>query len=136
MRGLFRRASKAPFPDDMLERLDRLGRSKIDILHSGTDGFEIERNCIAEFYEQATADPDKFVSDLTSVIENDTGGFATYGASSLMLELVPESRQTTAGGALLDRAIEFKLRRHLALISFTGYEVERYYENADRWTAG
>lgn len=132
MRGVFRRKSKTPFPDDMLERLDRLGRSKIDIMHGGVDWSEVVRNCIAAFHEQATADPDKFLSDLTRVIESDTGGFATYGASSLMLELVPESRRTAAGGALLDHAIEFKLRRGLPLSSFTGYEVERYQENADR----
>jgi hypothetical protein len=101
-------------------------------MNAGVDWSEVVRNCIAAFHEQATADPDKFLSDLTRLIEDDTGGFATYGASSLMIELVGESRRTEVGGALLDRAIEFKIRRGLPLSSFTGYEVERYYENADR----
>ncbi len=132
MRGVFRRKPETPFPDDMLERLDRLGRSKIDIMGSGIDWPEVVQNCIAAFYEQATADPDKFLSDLTRLIEDDSGGFATYAASSLMIELIPESRRTDVGGALLDRAIDFKARRGLPLSSFTGYEVERYHENADR----
>jgi hypothetical protein len=132
MRGLFRRKPRAPFPDDMLERLDRLGRSKIDIMGSGVDWPDVVKNCIAAFYEQAMADPDKFLSDLTRLTEDDTGGFATYGAVSLMIELIPESRRTEVGGALLDRAIEFKIRRGLPLSSFIGYELARYDETVDR----
>lgn len=132
MRGVFRRKPRSPFPDDMLERLDRLGRSKIDIMGSGVDWPEVVRNCIGAFHEQARADSDKFLSDLTRLVANENSGFVTYGAASLMVELIPESRRTDVGAALLDRAIEFKIRRGLPLSSFTGYEVERYYENVDR----
>ena len=132
MRGWFRREPASPFPDDMLQRLERLGRSKIDIINSGIDWPEVVKNCIAPFHEQAVADPGKFLSDLTRVIAQDTGGFATYGAVSLMYELVKDSARTAAGAALADRGVEFKLQRGLTLSSFTSYEVERYYETVGR----
>lgn len=132
MRGWFQRSPKSPFPDDMLKRLDRLGRSKIDIMNSGVDWDEVIKNCIAPFYDQAVADPCKFLSDIRQVIEHDTGGFATYGASCLVFELIPDSLRTEAGTALVDGGIEFKLKRGLGLASFTGYETDRYFEKTSR----
>jgi hypothetical protein len=112
----------------MLQRLDRLGRCKIDIINCGIDWNEVIKNCIAPFYEQAIHDPDKFISELMLLTDADSGGFATYGASSLMFELVPDSAKTGVGLALLDRAIEFKIRRGLPPVAMTGHEMQRYAE--------
>lgn len=122
----------SPFPEDMRRRLDRLGRCKMDMMNSGIDWPGVINECIVPFHEQAAGDPGKFVSDLMQVIDNDTGGFATYGAASLMYELAPGIVRTEAGAVLVDRAIEFKRRRGLPLLSFTGYEEDRYYETSDR----
>lgn len=128
MFGWFRRGPMAPFPSDMRQRLDRLGRCKIDMMNAGIDWPEVVRNCIAAFHEQAVADPDRFLSDLQHVIEQDSGGFATYGAASLMYELVPESVRSEAGAMLVDLAIQFKLRRGLPVGSLNGYELQRWHE--------
>jgi hypothetical protein len=129
MFGWFRRRTPAsPFPADMLDRLDRLGRCKIDMMNSGIDWPEVVTNCIAAFHEQADADPDRFLSDLQHTIERDSGGFATYGAASLMYELVPESIRSEAGVRLVDLAIKFKRQRGLPISSFNGYELQRWYE--------
>jgi hypothetical protein len=111
----------------MLERLDRLGRCGLDMVGSGVDWAEVIKNCIVPFHSQAVADPVKFLSDLTTLIEHDTGGFATYGAVSLMYELVDASVvRSPVGAALLYRGIDFKIQRGLPPASFTGYESERY----------
>lgn len=132
MSGRIRRRPVSPFPDDMLQRLDRLGRCKTDMMNSGIDWPEVIDNCIVPFHEQAAGDPGKFISDLMHVIDDDTDGFATYGAACLMYELAPGIVRTEAGAALVDRAIEFKRGRGLSLLSFTRYEQDRYYEKSDR----
>jgi len=133
MRGLFRRKPTSPFPDDMLQRLDRLGRCKMDMMTSGVDWSEVIKNCIVPFHLQAVANPVKFLSDLMAVIEHDTGGFVTYGAVSLMYELVDGAVvRSERGAALVDRGIDFKIQRGLPLSSFTGYESERYFDRKDR----
>jgi hypothetical protein len=126
--GRFRRERGSPFPSDMLQRLDRLGRCKIDMIDSGVDWAEVLRNCIAPFRPQAVTDPDKFLSDLLHVIEKDAGGFATYGAASLMYELASESIHSETGATLVDLAIRFKRQRGLPASSFTGYELQRWYD--------
>lgn len=128
MFGWFRRTSRSPFPADMLQRLDRLGRCKIDMMNSGVDWSEVLNNCIAPFHPQAVADPDRFLSSLLHVIEKESGGFATYGAASLMYELASESIHSDAGTTLVDLAIRFKRQRGLPVGSFTGYELQRWYE--------
>jgi hypothetical protein len=112
----------------MLQRLDRLGRCKIDMMNAGIDWPEVVTNCIAAFHEQAVTDPGRFLSDLQHVIDQDSGGFATYGAASLMYELVPENIHSEAGALLVDLAIKFKRQRGLPIGSFNGYELERWYE--------
>ncbi len=128
MFGWFRRNQGSPFPSDMLQRLDRLGRCKLDMMTAGVDWAEVIHNCIAPFHPQAVADPDKFLSDLLHVIEEDSGGFATYGAASLMYELASERTHSEAGARLVDLAIRFKIQRGLPVGSFTGHEFKRWYE--------
>ena len=112
----------------MLQRLDRLGRFKIDPMNSGIDWSGVLQDCIAAFHERARADPDEFLAGLLLVVEQDRGGFATYGASTLIHELVPESANSEVGRALLDRAIDFNRRRDVPLALWTGYEIERWFD--------
>lgn len=129
MPGWFRRKPTSPFPADMLQRLDRLGRCSLDIMDCGIDCGEVAKNCVVVFYERAMADPDRFLSDLLRLIEGEPSGFTTFGAANLMYELASDHVRSETGGALVDRAIDFKLSRGLPPgLSFNGYELERWRE--------
>lgn len=135
----FTRRRGSRFPADMTERLDVLGRFSLDRTTSGIDFDQVYDRCIATFRSDARADPDGFLADLRVVIAEDTSGFVTYGASSLMVELLGYSLRTTDAHALMDAGIAFKRERHLPSACLTGYEWKRWLEvngPGTWWTSG
>jgi hypothetical protein len=107
--------------------LDRLGRQAMDPFRSDVDGDDVWP-WVAALYEDARADPEGFVTDLEALAATTTGGFATYGASRLVWELLGAGMRTEAALLMLDRAIEFKRERGLAPAHLTGYERDRWLE--------
>jgi len=117
------------FPADMLQRLELLGRFEMDYAGSGVDGREIYPTCIGPFYADAQADPRGFLAALRAVVADDTGGFATYGASCLVYEVLGgQDGRTEDALALLDQAIAFKRERWLPTACLKGYELRRWLE--------
>jgi hypothetical protein len=123
------RRSPSYFPADMLRRLDLLGRFEMDHVGSRADASEVYSTCIGPFFQQARADPPGFVTALSSVVRDETGGFATYGASCLVVELLGMDRREPDALALLDRAITFKRERGLPSAALKGYEWNRWLDS-------
>lgn len=115
-------------PADMLWRLELLGRFEMDYVGSGVDAKEIYPTCIAPFYADAQADPQGFLAALRGAVADDKGGFATYGASCLVYELLGVNVRMEDALALLDKAIAFKRERCLPSSAFKGYEWQRWLE--------
>jgi hypothetical protein len=109
----------------MAERLEQFGRYEMDVWSSGLDGGDLAQRCIIPFLEDAADDPEGFTADLRDVVKDDRGGFATYGASRLVRELLSEYR-TPGALALLDAAITFKRTMGLPSSHLNGYEAERW----------
>lgn len=116
------------FPRDMVARLEMMGRYEMDPMTSGIDSSQIAQECIIPYLSQAQADPEGFTADLRDVVAGDTGGFATYGASRLVWELLSSRCRTVGALDLLDAAIAFKRTMGLPTARLTGYEMERWVE--------
>ncbi|MEV4140965.1 hypothetical protein AB0J72_53475 [Dactylosporangium sp. NPDC049742] len=126
--GWLRRTAGTRFPADMLARLELMGRFEMDPVSSGEDATQIYPRCIAPFYVQAKADPQPFVSALLAAVRDDTGGFATYGASCLVVELLGTGQRFEEALELLDRAIAVKRDRGLPSAALKGYEWTRWLD--------
>jgi len=105
-----------------------LGRLEMDQTGSGMDAGEVYDNCIAPFRFNAQADPPGFAADLRVAVTDETGGFATYGASCLIVELLGYDLQIEDALALVDEGIQFKHERGLPSASLKGYEWNRWLE--------
>ena len=113
------------FPRDMVERLEQFGRYEMDPWSSGLDGGDLAQRCIIPFLKDAADDPEGFTADLHDVVADDRGGFATYGASRLVFELLSDYR-TPGALALLDAAITFKRTVGMSSAHLNGFESERW----------
>lgn len=127
-----RHKDSSGFPSDMIQRLELLGRFELDHTGSGVAGSEIYPTCIGPFFDRAQADPLGFLAALRAVVADDTGGFATYGASCLVHDVLSGQHLKAEDAlALLDAAIAFKHERSLPSASFKGYEWQRWLEVSD-----
>lgn len=128
--GWFSRKPRSRFPADMANRLEMLGRFEFDTISSGVDSTEIWPYCLQPFSQEAQDDPAGLVTDLLEFIRGDDSGFVTYGASCLVLELLPEKtwQNSEDALALLDAGIEVKRVRNLPSASLKGYEWGRWLE--------
>ncbi|MEU0878455.1 hypothetical protein ABZ345_07665 [Lentzea sp. NPDC005914] len=138
--GWFSRKPRSRFPDDMTDRLAMLGRFELDVFGSGEDSTEIFPYCIQPFWPDAQEDPAGFVADLLEFIQGDDTGFATYGASRLVRELIGDEAvlKSPDSLALLDAGIEFKRMRNLPTAMLTGHEWGRWLDvhGPDTWPHG
>jgi hypothetical protein len=96
------RNTKSRFPPDTLRRLAVLGRFEIDHVTSGIEPSDVWASCIVPFGEDAIANPEGFITELRDVLDGETGGFATYGATRLISELLDWKVRTPEALALLD----------------------------------
>jgi hypothetical protein len=110
----------------MMQRLDLLGRKAIGYGSSGIDTSVVWEHCIGPFFQAGRENPELFLRELRRLIEHDTGGFATYGASELMVEALGTDVQTPDALAILDAAIAFKRDRGLPSAMLKGYEWIRW----------
>jgi len=112
----------------MIERLTLLGRFEFDPQRSGIDPAVIWRDCQAPFLDDLTNDRDRFVADLRALVDGDTSGFAAFGASRLVTDMIGYEYRSEDALALLDGAIAFKRARGLSGPHFNSYEWERWHE--------
>lgn len=126
--GWFGRKPRSPFPADMDRRLEKLGRFEFDAQGSGMDSTTVYSECIAPFSGMASQDHDEFIAALRAHVANDRGGFATYGASCLVVEVAGMDVRTHDALALLDAGIEVKRVRGLPSAMLKGYEWQRWLE--------
>jgi hypothetical protein len=126
--GWLARRRRSRFPEDMIRRLELLGRFEMDHVGSGIDSSEVLSDSIRPFRSDARADPDGFVSDLRAVIATEDRGFATYGACCLIIETIGYEFRSEDALALLDDGIAFKRERGLPSACLTGYEWHRWLD--------
>jgi hypothetical protein len=126
----FQRRPQSRFPDDMMGRLELLGRFGMDPTNGGIDAGEIWSRCHSPFLSDAKSDPNGFVADLRSCVAGDSG-FASYGASQLVVELLGYELRTPDALALMDGGIAFKRARGLPSAHLTVYELQRWLEIND-----
>ncbi|GHJ48940.1 hypothetical protein Cs7R123_62820 [Catellatospora sp. TT07R-123] len=127
----FRRAPRSRFRADMLQWLDAFGRYQLDPQRSNVppESGMNPWDWFGWLWEMMKEDPDGFFTDLRTIVAEDRGGFATYGAACVARELLSgEGREPPAALALIDAGIEFKLARGLGSFSLTAYENRRLME--------
>ncbi|MEU7588457.1 hypothetical protein AB0A95_19460 [Micromonospora sp. NPDC049230] len=123
--GIFKRAPRSPFPDDMFGWLEVFGRYEFDAHGSGIDGGNLWQR-VGQLYEYAMSDREGFLSGLRAIVATDQGGFATFGAARLTWEMYGgEALGIPAALPLIDGGIEFKRSRGLPTALLTGYEMQR-----------
>lgn len=109
--------------------LEHFGRYAFDSHGSGIDGSDMWNYYIAPFADFARADPDGFLAELRTLVADDQGGFATFGAARLTWEFYGgECLKMPAALPLIDAGIDFKLARGLPSLRLTGYEQQRLHE--------
>jgi hypothetical protein len=119
--GLFSRRPKVPasrFPGDIVLVLERFGRFEANPQGSGVDYDEVVQRLFVPYVQQATADPYGFFADLQSVVANNGGGYATFGAARLVWELLSGNVRDNPPApalALVKAGIEFKRTHGLGL---------------------
>ena len=131
----FPRKRRTSFPPEPAHRLSTLGRFEMDVYTSGIDSTHIWEECISPFRPAADADPEGFLVGLRTLVAEDTGGFATYGAYRLFGELLGFEYRSENALAIMDDAIAFKRARGLPTAGLTGYEWARWREKhgAESW---
>ncbi|MFG1917502.1 hypothetical protein [Micromonospora sp. NPDC048898] len=123
--GVFRRAPRSPFPDDMFGWLEVFGRYEFDAHGSGIDGGPLWQR-VAQLHGYATSDREGFLAELQALVATDQGGFATFGAARLAWEMYgSDVLGIPAALPLIDGGIEFKRSRGLPTAMLTGYELQR-----------
>jgi hypothetical protein len=127
--------SKPRLPANPADRLTALGRFEMDVHSSGIDPTHIWEECISPFRQVADADPEGFLAALRTVVAQEAGGFATYGAYRLAGELLGFEYRSENALAIMDDAIAFKRARGLPSARLTGYEWQRWCEKhgAETW---
>ncbi|MFD4673617.1 hypothetical protein ACFWNN_28095 [Lentzea sp. NPDC058450] len=124
----------------MARRMEMLGRFELDSTSAGVDSGEIWPYCLEPFLDGVTNDTAAFLADLLAFVQDDEGGFATYGASTLAPNLLTEEKWQTHDDALalLDAGIEFKRARNLPSAMLKGYEWARWLEvhGVNTWPHG
>jgi hypothetical protein len=121
------RGRRSRFPADMIQRLDVMGRCEMDSAGSGVDPAEVAQT-IVQFHAYSQADPGEFLAELRALVVDDSGGFATYGASRLVYEYFGSDARSPDALAILDKAIAFKRERGLSQRHMRGYELSRWAE--------
>ncbi|MFC0037159.1 hypothetical protein [Actinomadura rayongensis] len=129
-----RRKSASRARADLLRRLELLGRFEMDPPGSGIDSTEVIQTSIAPFTGYVD-DPKALAEMLSGAVEGERSGFATYGASCLIVELAGSDFRTADSLAVLDAAIMFKRERGLPSARLKGYEWKRWLEvnGPDTW---
>ena len=131
--GVFRRRPRPIFPPDMIRWLDRFGRYSLDPVHADSDQLKQEE-MLPYCYDHATADPDRFLTELQAVVAHDEGGFATYGAARLVFEMFGgRMLKMPAALPLVDAGIDFQLARGETPAMLSGYELERFGQIRHRY---
>jgi hypothetical protein len=112
--------------------LERFGRYSFDVHHNGIDGSGMWDR-VGALHELATSDREGFLAELTAIVADDRGGFATFGAARLVWEMYgSESLRIHAALPLIDAGIDFKCARGLPTGMLTGYERQRLDEIRQR----
>src|SRR5437868_1024194 len=123
--GLFSRAPRSRFPADMLWWLEIFGRHSLDPQHSGGDGSDIWRR-LAPLHEYSSSDREGLLAELTAIVAQDQGGFATFGAARVVWEMFgADALRIPAALPLIDGGIAFKRSRGLARLPLTALESQR-----------
>jgi len=133
----FARFRRSRFPADTMQRLELYGRYEYDRYSSGIDNSDMWSDCIQPFYDDARADPEGFSAALLALITGERGGFATFGASRLIFELMSDKYLDHPGAVrIMDAGIDFKLARGLTLDHFTGFERDRLEQRVNQGEQG
>jgi hypothetical protein len=131
--GLFSARRRSTFPADMIQRLETFGRFEFDARTSGIDSGNIFNDCVAPFFDAALQDPASFCTGLRTVINNDQGGFATFGAARLVWEILGEAALSTpAARPLIEAGLDFKLSRGLSTWHLTGHENQLLHQRREQ----
>ena len=111
----------------MLERLEFLGRVRLDSMSHGMDSSHLWEYSLSPFTEDLRANRDEFLADLLALVANDQGGFATFGAAHIAWEMYGgDCLNIPAALPLIDAGIDFKLARGLSpSVHFSGGEKDR-----------
>lgn len=122
---LFSRKPRTRFLADMLLWLETFGRYSLDPQHSGIDGSDMWSR-LGPLHEYASSDQHGFLADLSQIVAEDRGGFATFGAARLVWEMYSgDCLRIPAALPLIDAGIDFKIARGLPSMMLTGYEQHR-----------
>jgi hypothetical protein len=105
--------------------LETFGRYRLDPMTSRVDQTNLWDR-LPWLLEDATADPDGFLTDLASFTAGDEGGFVTLGAAGVVWELFSgKALDIPAALPLIDAGIAVMTARGLPGAAFTGYEWQR-----------
>jgi hypothetical protein len=106
---------------DVAAWLDTFGRFELDPVSSGIDPMSVGAY-FGELSTYAAADPDAFLAELEAAVAGDDGGFAVFGAASLVWRTVHDAPDRPAARPLLEAGLDFKLARGLRSEYFSADE--------------
>lgn len=123
---------------ELVAKMDRFGRFTFAPLEYRGDSGEIWSGIIGPLYPIAQADPGAFVTDLARTVVP-AGGWAVYGGSHAVFELLGGNFRHPAADELMDESLEFLRSRGVPNLRLTGYEHQFWVEHRGRteqWLTG
>ncbi len=126
--GFFSRRQKQPeLPGNIVSIMERYGMYEFNP-QTGAFSQEANGQLMGDLYPFASADPDGFLTALADAVLP-VGGWAVYGASRLIWELLsssPEGRQHPLYKAIMSAALEFLRTQGVSIGMLRGYEREHW----------
>jgi hypothetical protein len=133
---LFKRRPPSILPSNIVQMMERFGRHEIDVLNSTEDPHDLFQQTQQPLIEAATSRPAEFIKALADACLP-AGGWAVYGASRTVVNLIGNSPPGNDWFRILDASNEFLRANLVPPMRVPGYAWNRFQTGgtANTWIA-
>jgi hypothetical protein len=135
--GLFARRQHGLLPSDIVQMMERFGRHEIDVINSTDDPHDLFQQTQQPLIEAASSRPEAFLKALADECVP-AGGWAVYGASRTVVNLIGNSPPGDDWLRILDASNEFLRANLVPPVRVPGYAWSRFIQTggtANTWIA-
>jgi hypothetical protein len=120
--------SRSLLPSDIVQRMEYYGRFEFSPQESEPDApRRINELIYKPLYPIASADPDRFITELAAAVLP-TGGWAVYGGERSVWDLLSSETRHPGFVAMVDAALKFLFSQGYGMMHVTPYERDVWCE--------